>query len=374
MSALREHGLHGAPSLDDLPPPPPGRTGWPWDEAGPRPEDERVEAPWPRITVVTPSYNQAPFLEETIRSVLLQGYPDLEYIVMDGGSTDGSVEIIRKYSPWLAFWTSGPDRGQSDAINSGFRRGTGAIMAWLNSDDSYCPGALWEVADRLGKSGSDILIGAMEKMEDGPEGIRVVKRSSATKGRSIHPIGILAHGRRHLFHFIQPPMFWKRALWQRTGELDTRYHYVMDLEWCNRALAEGATVATSERVLARFRVHPEAKTQHHLPRALQEHALMYWRLSGDRRFRRAACLLASAGPLRRSLVLRAERSKMADRPASTLLLRLGAVAVQGCERGVSRLYRPGPASEPIPWEAAADGGVHGAANAAVRPTSSARNE
>ena len=96
----------------------------------------------PRISIVTPSFNQGQFLEETIRSVLEQGYPNLEYMVIDGGSTDGSIEIIRKYEKRLAYWTSEPDRGQADAINKGWRRATGEILAYLNSDDTYCPNAL----------------------------------------------------------------------------------------------------------------------------------------------------------------------------------------------------------------------------------------
>ena len=95
--------------------------------------------PWPRMSIVTPSYNQGQFIEETIRSVLLQSYPDLEYIVIDGGSTDESVEIIKKYVEWLAFWVSEPDRGQSDAINKGLTISKGDFLAYLNSDDAYRP-------------------------------------------------------------------------------------------------------------------------------------------------------------------------------------------------------------------------------------------
>src|ERR1051325_5733493 len=136
--------------LSNVPTPPADKAGWPWTEETPvlakRMADGRT---WPRISVITPSYNQAQFLEQTIRSVLLQGYPNLEYIIIDGHSSDGSAEIIKRYEQHLAFWVSEPDRGQSHAINKGLTMATGQIMCWLNSDDYYLPGTLETVATAL---------------------------------------------------------------------------------------------------------------------------------------------------------------------------------------------------------------------------------
>src|SRR5688572_11385848 len=116
------------PRVAELPEPPPGKTGWPWTEAGPQPDRRLVDAALPPVGIVTPSYQQAEFLEETIRSVLLQGYPKLSYAIMDGASTDGSAAIIEKYGPWLADWVSEADGGQAQAIDKGFDRIEGKIL------------------------------------------------------------------------------------------------------------------------------------------------------------------------------------------------------------------------------------------------------
>src|SRR5262249_61719080 len=123
--------------LLDLPPPR-EKTGWPWTtESAPASERLPNGASWPKISIVTPSYNQGQFIEETIRSVLLQGYPNLEYIVMDGGSKDNTLNILRKYEHAIDSWTSAPDKGQAEAINRGFARSNVAILVWLNCYDVY---------------------------------------------------------------------------------------------------------------------------------------------------------------------------------------------------------------------------------------------
>jgi glycosyltransferase involved in cell wall biosynthesis len=142
--------------LAKLPAPPSGRTGWPWNVETIPPADAATIA-WPRLTIVMPSYQQAAFIEEGLRSVLLQNYPSLEFIVNDGGSSDGSAEIIARYAPWLAHYQSRSDGGQGDAINQGFDRATGEIVGWLNSDDFYMPGALYAVAREFLRDAPDIV-------------------------------------------------------------------------------------------------------------------------------------------------------------------------------------------------------------------------
>src|SRR5262249_23613164 len=147
------------PSLAELPPAPEGKIGWPWtEESIVLPHCKPKGDSWPLITVVTPSLNQGRFLEETIRSILLQAYPNLEYFVLDGGSTDNSVEIIEKYSRWISFWVSEPDRGQSAAVNRGLRMGSGLYATWINSDDMLCKDAFATQVSMIGLAGDVVYI------------------------------------------------------------------------------------------------------------------------------------------------------------------------------------------------------------------------
>ena len=138
---------------------PQNKSGWPWDYNPPQiPPTMPNGSPWPKISIVTPSFNQGQFIEETIRSVLLQGYPNLEYIIIDGGSTDGSVDIIKKYEPWLTYWVSEPDRGQSEALNKGIQKSSGFIFSWINSDDLYLPGILPDRVEKFLSSQDTVIL------------------------------------------------------------------------------------------------------------------------------------------------------------------------------------------------------------------------
>jgi glycosyltransferase involved in cell wall biosynthesis len=239
------------PSLNELPPPPSGRTGWPWTEGpGAPPLGLPDGVSWPRISVVTCSYNQGAFLEETIRSVLLQGYPDLEYVIIDGGSTDESVEIIRRYAPWLSFWVSEPDEGQSEALSKGFARSTGDILAWLNSDDIYCRGALSSVGSYYQQHPeTGLLYGDSEVIDaDGA----VIER---LKGQQTDVESLLVRN-----VIPQPSAFFSRRAFDKAGGINTKLHFIMDYELWVRMVLQGTTLHYVPELLSRFRWYQVSKS------------------------------------------------------------------------------------------------------------------
>ena len=261
------------PTLKQLPPAPPDKSGWPWTEESPQlPAAMPDGKPWPRISIVTPSYNQGRFIEETIRSVLLQGYPDLEYLVMDGGSTDSSVDIIRKYSPWLTDWVSEPDRGQAHAINKGFSRATGDLLAWINSDDVYLPDALRSFADQHVADPHAILMGDVENFLEGES------RSWLTRQYNVSFLNMLLPDNEP-WSWHQPGLFVPRSVNVLIGPLDEDLRYSFDADWLLRLL-QRSTVSYLNTPVARFRVHGSAKTTAEYPAAVREgHQVLqrkYW--------------------------------------------------------------------------------------------------
>ena len=245
--------VFGTTLLQQLPPPPQDIIGWPWTEANlENPIALPDGTPWPRISIVTPSFNQAAYLEETIRSVLLQGYPNLEYIVMDGGSTDGSIDIIKKYAPWLANWVSEPDKGQSDAINKGWARANGHLLAWLNSDDYYTPGALFQAAQAFNDAGpqAGLAYGMAHWLEE-PN-----KQITRQVGRPFDLEEILTQARSAV---AQPSAFARATVVQKIGGPVQDLHYSMDWDLWNR-IAMCSQVVFVPRVWSCMRFWPGAKT------------------------------------------------------------------------------------------------------------------
>lgn len=210
-----------------------------------------VKNDWPLISIVTPSFNQGQYLEETIRSVLLQNYPNLEYVVIDGGSTDGSRDIIERYRPWLHYAVCEPDQGQSHALNKGFARCSGDIFAWLCSDDILLAGALQIVARSLSLEKPAWLVGAAEFLnERGP----FLRRLPAPG-----TFGMLNFLAWHALAINQPSIFWNRLMQQRAGPVNEHLHYCMDTDLWFRYYQLAKPLIVSD-FLSRFRHHAESKT------------------------------------------------------------------------------------------------------------------
>ncbi|MBM9614402.1 glycosyltransferase [Desulfobulbus rhabdoformis] len=251
--------------LNILPPPPSKKINWPWTRESNQHAPKKIDGGnWPRISIVTPSYNQGCYIEETIRSVLLQNYPNLEYIIIDGGSTDESVEIIKKYEPWLTYWGSEPDRGQSHAINKGFARCSGDILGWLCSDDILLNGSLEFVANNMKLDSSCWMIGGVKGYDE---------RSGVTFCRPIpQSFGMINFLLWQSMSIAQPSVFWTRHLLDVTGSLHEDLHYCMDQDlWLRFFRVVPPTFAGC--YLSRYRRHENAKTtsySHHYQKLLTE--------------------------------------------------------------------------------------------------------
>jgi len=233
-----------------LPPPPAGKKGWPWST-----HVRKLHATmpngklWPRITVITPAYNQGQFLEETMRSVLMQGYPNLEYIVINDGSTDNTVEAIKKYEPCLDYWTTQKNSGQPTAINNGMARSSGDILGWLNSDDLLLPRALERVAlAQMCNPDIKITCGFRE----------VIDTHSRVLSHWVHPRPC-NYDLMRICYIAQETVFWSREVWEKAGPLGANWRYALDFDLWQKFMAAGYTFHLLPYFMGAFRIHPESK-------------------------------------------------------------------------------------------------------------------
>jgi len=255
------------PSLDQLPPPPPGLAGWPWTEESARIDGHPPgQESWPAISVVIPSFNQARYIEAALRSVLLQGYPDVEIVIYDGGSSDGSVDTIRRYSPWIAFWASEPDRGQSHALNKAIARATGPILFWLNADDIA-------LKDAFGLAAAAFASPSRPRMVQG--GSLIVDENGRELERFAHPFTSWEDAARNRRPLAQVSMFFHRALFDELGGLDESLVYSMDKDLLLRFARRFAPLAIGQP-LAAYRAQAEAKTIKSRVKSMQE-GFAVWR-------------------------------------------------------------------------------------------------
>lgn len=230
------------------------------------------QAHYPKISIVTPSYNQGNFIEETITSVLAQQYPNLEYIVIDGGSTDNTLAILKKYDKQITYWVSEPDQGQSDAINKGFAKATGTIFGWLNSDDYLLPKALFHIANANWKPDIGAVVGIGHKVALNKnivytpqyyENITTEKLFLWTKGKN----------------FMQPSCFFSKNAWDTCGPLNTELNYCMDVAlWI--AISKQFKFLRIPQQIAHAYIHEQAKTTADVEQMLMETYLMIASMDG----------------------------------------------------------------------------------------------
>jgi glycosyltransferase involved in cell wall biosynthesis len=224
---------------------------------------------WPRISVVMPSFNQARYLGEALQSVVGQGYPNLELIVIDGGSTDGSVEVIKRYEEHIAYWVSEPDGGQTRGLIKGFERATGEIQGWLNSDDLFETGVLFDVADYLGAHpDTDAVFGDALWID--------------AEGRVLRPQREIPFNRfiwTYTYNYIPcVSMYWRKGIYEKVGGLDPEFDLAMDADLWIR-FADIGRIGHVRRIWSRLRFYPEQKNCRLRDRSDLEHLRIrsrYW--------------------------------------------------------------------------------------------------
>lgn len=239
-----------------LPAPPHGKLDWPWMHETTTLMN-MCNGEWLRISIIIPTYNQARYLEQTIRSILLQEYPNLELIIIDGGSTDGSVEIIKKYTEFINYWTSEKDRGQTHAINKGLEKASGDILAYLNSDDIYLPGAFFAVAQFVKENPDvDLVYGGCQVIDEfgNKTGERWGDISSLLEILDLWDVWWKKK------NFVQPEVFWTRRIAEKTGPFREELYFVMDYEYWLRIFMGGGKSGKINHLLAAFRITSDQKS------------------------------------------------------------------------------------------------------------------
>jgi len=235
--------------LKELPTPNKDKKGWPWtEETNPNIYDNSVD--WPKISIVTPSYNQGKFIEETIRSILLQNYPNLEYIIIDGGSTDETIDIVKKYDKWITYWVSELDRGQSHAINKGIEKCTGDIFNWINSDDFLLPQALFYIASYSWGNNVAALIG---------RGHKINFKGSRIYSPFPHKVNTEKLIDWNNNNFMQPACFFKRSVFDKVGKLDENIFGCFDVDLWIR-ISRKFKFDILNKDIAHAYIHENAKT------------------------------------------------------------------------------------------------------------------
>ena len=208
---------------------------------------------YPKISIVTPSYNQGQYIEDTILSVLGQRYPNLEYLIYDAVSTDNSVTIIKKHENELTYWVSENDNGQSDAINKGFARATGEILMWLNSDDILMPNVLHFIAEQYIEKGDAIYFGNCIHFKENMNSGLYASGSNVAESFNTIPLELIDT-------IIQPSSFWSKKVWLQNGILDNNFHFGFDWEWFLRAKNNSIPFYSINKPISLYRLHDEHKT------------------------------------------------------------------------------------------------------------------
>lgn len=263
------------PSLKELPPTPKSKTGWPWDlDSVSAYEEMRNGGKWPRISIVCTSYNHEEFLEETIRSVLLQGYPNLEFIIIDDGSVDNSINIIKDYNKWISYWETGPNQGQVRIINRGFKLASGQILAFISSDDYYLPNAFFKVADEfIQHNYIDLLYGKCWYIDK----IGIIIEEHFGNISSINEMLNVWDFWWSNKLFVQPEVFFTKRICDKIGLFREDLDIIFDYEYWLRILKSGGIFGRLDEDLACFRISQTQKSMNK-ERASEEFLvlLQYW--------------------------------------------------------------------------------------------------